>query len=87
MIKTVEAVIDEQWNVTLIEPIRPWTARRALVTILEESHAELLERLATLGRETRANAELAGRDVGIDQHAESAVFAFLQGSGQSMVIR
>ena len=37
MIKTVEAVIDEQGNVRLLEPIHPGTARRALVTILEES--------------------------------------------------
>jgi hypothetical protein len=37
MIKTVEAVIDEHGNVTLLEPIRPRGVRRALVTILEES--------------------------------------------------
>ena len=36
MIKTVEAVIDEQGNVRLLEPVRPGVARRALVTILEE---------------------------------------------------
>jgi hypothetical protein len=40
MIKTVEAVIDEHGNVRLLEPIHPRTARRALVTILEESPAE-----------------------------------------------
>ena len=38
--KTVEAVIDEQGNVRLLEPIRPAGARRALVTILEESPVE-----------------------------------------------
>src|SRR5882672_2201384 len=37
MIKTVEATIDEQGNVRLIEPIDRRTARRALVTIFEES--------------------------------------------------
>ena len=37
MIKTVEAVIDEQGNVTLLERVRPAGARRALVTILDES--------------------------------------------------
>lgn len=37
MIKTVEAVIDEQGNVRLLQPIRPRRSRRALVTILEES--------------------------------------------------
>jgi hypothetical protein len=40
MIKTVEAVIDEQGNVRLLEPIHPRTACRALVTILEESVSE-----------------------------------------------
>jgi len=40
MIKTVEAVIDEHGNVTLLEPIRPRGVRRALVTILEESPTE-----------------------------------------------
>ena len=36
MIQTVEAVIDEQGRVKLLEPVRPSSARRALVTILEE---------------------------------------------------
>lgn len=36
MIKTVEAVIDEQGNVRLLEPVHPGQTRRALVTILDE---------------------------------------------------
>ena len=36
VIRTVEAVIDEQGNVKLLEPVRPTSVRRALVTILEE---------------------------------------------------
>jgi hypothetical protein len=36
MIKTVEAVIDERGNVTLLEPVHPGGLRRALVTTLEE---------------------------------------------------
>src|SRR5258708_39446484 len=36
MIRTVEAVIDEQGNVRLLEPVHLPTARRALVTILED---------------------------------------------------
>ena len=40
MIKTVEAIIDEQGNVRLLERVRPEGARRALVTILEESPSE-----------------------------------------------
>jgi hypothetical protein len=40
MMKTVEAVIDEHGNVKLLEPISSRGARRALVTILEESPIE-----------------------------------------------
>lgn len=36
MIQTLEAVIDEQGNVRLLEPLRLPEARRALVTVLEE---------------------------------------------------
>ena len=37
MIRTFEAVIDEQGNVRLLEPLHLASARRALVTILEEA--------------------------------------------------
>ena len=36
MIRTLEAVIDEQGNVHLLEPVQLSSARRALVTILED---------------------------------------------------
>lgn len=36
MIKTIEAIIDEQGNVRLLESVRLASARRALVTILED---------------------------------------------------
>ena len=36
MIRTVEAVVDEQGNVRLLEPLHLPSARRALVTILED---------------------------------------------------
>jgi hypothetical protein len=36
MIRTVEAIIDEKGQVSLLEAVRPSSARRALVTILEE---------------------------------------------------
>ena len=39
MIKTVEAVIDEQGRVRLLEPVAVARTRRALVTILEEEPA------------------------------------------------
>jgi hypothetical protein len=37
MIQTVEAVVDEQGRVQLLEEVKITGARRALVTILEES--------------------------------------------------
>jgi len=37
MIRTVEAEIDEEGRISLLEPIRLETKRRALVTILEET--------------------------------------------------
>ena len=39
MIRTVEAVIDEQGNLRLLEAVHLPSARRALVTILEERPA------------------------------------------------
>jgi hypothetical protein len=36
MIRTVEAIIDEKGQVSLLEPVHPASARRALVIILEE---------------------------------------------------
>jgi hypothetical protein len=44
MLQTIEAVIDEQGNVRLLEPIQLPTPRRALVTILEyELEADAFE--------------------------------------------
>lgn len=36
MIRTIEAIVDEQGNVRLLDAIHLPTARRALVTILDE---------------------------------------------------
>lgn len=36
MLRTIEGVIDEQGNVRLLEPVRLPSARRAIVTILED---------------------------------------------------
>ena len=36
MIRTVEAEVDEQGNVRLLEPVRLPARRRALVTVLED---------------------------------------------------
>jgi hypothetical protein len=43
MIKTVEAVIDEEGQVRLLESINLPAARRALVTILEEPATNISE--------------------------------------------
>jgi hypothetical protein len=48
MIKTVEAVIDEKGQVRLLESINLPTARRALVTILEEEPANSVSETALL---------------------------------------
>ncbi len=39
IIRTIEAIIDEQGNVRLLEPVHLWSLRRALVTILEDQPA------------------------------------------------
>ena len=43
MIKTVEAVIDDQGRVRLLEPVKIARTQRALVTILEEEPAPDLQ--------------------------------------------
>lgn len=48
MIRTVEAVIDEHGNVRLLEAVSLPTARRALVTILEDAAAAVLHEAALL---------------------------------------
>jgi hypothetical protein len=48
MIRTVEAVIDEQGEVRLLEPVALPAARRALVTILEEDPAVSVPETALL---------------------------------------
>jgi len=37
MIRTVETTVDEHGNVTLLEPVKLTSTRRALVTILEDA--------------------------------------------------
>ena len=54
MIKTVEAVIDEQGNVRLLEPVHPGQARRALVTILDEQPNAQASELTLLSEVTLA---------------------------------
>jgi len=55
MIKTVEAVIDDQGRVRLLEPVKIARTQRALVTILEEEPAPDLQDVTRLSE--RALAE------------------------------
>jgi hypothetical protein len=48
MIRTIEAVIDEQGNVRLLEPVQLSSTRRALVTILEDAPAASAKEMALL---------------------------------------
>lgn len=43
MLVTVEAVIDEQGNVRILQPVSIPTPRRALVVVLEEAAPEVSE--------------------------------------------
>ena len=52
MIQTIEAVIDEEGNVHLLQPIRLAETRRALVTILEEQPAAGVSETALLSEQT-----------------------------------
>jgi hypothetical protein len=54
MIRTLEAVIDEQGNVRLLEPVHLAEARRALVTILEERPPAHVSETALLSEEALA---------------------------------
>ena len=56
--KTVEAIIETNGEVHLVEPIRVSSPRRALVTILEEAPAA--HDAADLGEEVRRRDELEG---------------------------
>jgi hypothetical protein len=54
MIQTVEAVIDENGKVQLLEPVRLQEARRALVTILEEEPTTEVAETALLSAQALA---------------------------------
>ena len=54
MIKTVEAIIDETGNVRLLEPVQVSSARRALVTILEEEPVSEVAETALLSEQALA---------------------------------
>ena len=53
-IRTVEAVIDEQGNVRLLESVQLPAARRALVTILEDQPVPSVHETALLSEQALA---------------------------------
>ena len=59
MLQTVEAMIDETGNVRLLEPLHLSSVHRALVTILEETHAVLGETHPIAAPETALLSEPA----------------------------
>ena len=54
MIQTIEAVIDEQGKVQLLQNVRWPQARRALVTILEEKPTAIISETALLSEASLA---------------------------------
>lgn len=54
MIQTVEAVIDEQGKVQLLQTVRLPQSRRALVTILEEEPSAAISETALLSEQSLA---------------------------------
>jgi hypothetical protein len=54
MIQTIEAIIDEQGQIHLLAPIHLPTARRALVTILEEKPTITISETALLSEPSLA---------------------------------
>ena len=54
MLQTVEAVVDETGNVRLLEPLHLSSARRALVTILDDTHSIVSPETALLSESALA---------------------------------
>ena len=54
MLRTVEAVIDEQGNVHLLEAVQLTAARKALVTILEDAPVASVPETALLSEQAFA---------------------------------
>ncbi|HET7480260.1 MAG TPA: hypothetical protein VFJ72_12165 [Rubrobacteraceae bacterium] len=54
MVRTIEAVIDEQGTVRLLEDVHLPSTRRALVTILEDAPAEQTSESVLLSEEALA---------------------------------
>ena len=70
MITTIEAIIDEQGNVRLLEPVQLSSTRRALVMILEDAPS----------LPTNETAFLSERTLGKDWNRpeEDAAWSYLQ---------
>jgi hypothetical protein len=72
MIKTVEAVIDQQGKVSLLEPVHLPVMRRALVTILEEEPAICVPETALLSEPTLAEDWNSPEEDAAWSHLQSA---------------
>jgi hypothetical protein len=70
VLQTVEAIVDESGNVRLLEPLHLSSTHRALVTILDETHA-IASAETTLLSETALAADW-------DRPEEAAAWSHLQ---------
>lgn len=70
MVRTIEATIDEQGNVKLLEPVKLPSTRRALVTIFEDAPIESANETTLLSEPALAK--------GWDRSEEDAAWLHLQ---------
>lgn len=54
MLQTIEAIVDESGNVHLLEPLQLSSTRRALVTILDDTHPTVSAETALLSESALA---------------------------------
>ena len=73
MIQTLEAVIDEQGQIRLLTPVHLPVARRALVTILEESPAITIPETALLSEPALAEDWERPEEEAAWSHLQSAL--------------
>ena len=72
MIQTVEAIIDQNGNVHLLETVKLDTAKRALVSILEEEPALAISETALLSEQALAEDWNRPEEIEAWSHLQSA---------------
>jgi hypothetical protein len=72
MAQTVEAIIDQDGNIHLLESIHLSKSRRALVTILEEEPAKIISETALLSEQALAEDWLRPEEDKAWSHLASA---------------